>query len=169
MAYFLKKSNLKKGIYLQIYESFYDPERKGSAHRSYKALGYVNELIAKGIDDPVSFYKDEVKKLNQQLAEERGKVKARQISDETPEKFLGYFPLKSINEGLGVKKYLDLMQTATDFQFNIFSLMSSLIYARAVSPCSKSKTFEEVLPKLFESRDFSLNQVYSGLEYIGSE
>ena len=25
MAYFLKKSNLKKGTYLQIYESFYDP------------------------------------------------------------------------------------------------------------------------------------------------
>lgn len=44
MAYFLKKSNLKKGIYLQIYESFYGPLRKDSAHRSYKALGYVHEL-----------------------------------------------------------------------------------------------------------------------------
>lgn len=169
MAYFLKKSNLKKGTYLQIYESFYDPERKGSAHRSYKALGYINELIAKGVEDPISFYKDEVKKLNQQLADERRKAKTRQISDETPEKFLGYFPVKSINEGLGVKKYLDLMQTATDFRFNVFSMMSSLVYARVVSPCSKSKTFEDVLPKLFESRNFSLNQIYSGLEYIGSE
>ena len=27
MAYFLKKN--KKGVYLQIYESYYDPERKG--------------------------------------------------------------------------------------------------------------------------------------------
>lgn len=169
MAYFLKKSNLKKGTYLQIYESFYDPERKGSAHRSYKALGYVNELIAKGIDDPISFYKDEVNKLNQQLADERGKAKVRQISDETPEKSLGYFPLKSINEGLGVKRYLDLMQSVTDFRFNVFSMMSALIYARVVSPCSKSKTFEEILPQLFEARDFSLNQLYSGLEYIGSE
>ncbi len=169
MAYFLKKSNLKKGTYLQIYESFYDPQRKGSAHRSYKALGYVNELIANGIEDPISFYKEEVNKLNQQLADERNKAKARQIDDETPEKFLGYFPVKSIHEGLGVKKYLDLMQTATDFQFNVFSMISSLVYARVVSPCSKSKTFEDVLPKLFESRDFSLNQIYSGLEYIGSE
>ncbi len=47
MAYFLKKSNYKKGTYLQIYESFYDPERKGGAHRSYKALGYVHELQSK--------------------------------------------------------------------------------------------------------------------------
>ena len=25
MSYFLKKSNIKKGLYLQIYENFYDP------------------------------------------------------------------------------------------------------------------------------------------------
>ena len=47
MAYFLKKTNNKKGTYLQIYESFYDPERKGGAHRSYKPIGYVHELQAK--------------------------------------------------------------------------------------------------------------------------
>ena len=35
MAYFLKKTNNKKGTYLQIYESYYDPERKSGAHRSY--------------------------------------------------------------------------------------------------------------------------------------
>lgn len=32
MAYFLKKTNLKKGLYLQIYESFYDPVKKNTAH-----------------------------------------------------------------------------------------------------------------------------------------
>lgn len=51
MAYFLKKSNFKKGTYLQIYESFYDPERRDTAHRSYKAIGYVHELIEKGINE----------------------------------------------------------------------------------------------------------------------
>ena len=169
MAYFLKKSNLKKGIYLQIYESFYEPKRRNTAHRSFKALGYVHELIEKGIDDPISFYKDEVAKLNQLLAEERSKEKTRQISDETPEKLLGYFPLKNINDSLNVKQYIDLMQTATDFKFNVFSIMAVLIYSRAVCPCSKSKTFDEVIPKLFENYDFSLKQIYSCLEYIGSE
>lgn len=169
MAYFLKKSNLKKGMYLQIYESFYDPQRKGSAHRSHKALGYVHELQQKGIEDPISFYQAEVSQLNRQLAEQRKQAKELQISDETPEKLLGYFPLKSINEHLGVKPYIDLMQTAAGFRFSVFSMMSALIYARAVCPCSKSKTFEEVLPKLFERSSFSLNQLYSGLEYIGSE
>jgi len=49
----LKKSNVKKETYLQIYESFYDPNRGHTAHRSYKALGYVHELMEQGIDIPL--------------------------------------------------------------------------------------------------------------------
>lgn len=169
MAYFLKKSNYKKGTYLQIYESFYDPERKGSAHRSYKALGYVHELQAKGIDDPISFYQEEVSKLNQEFHAAQKAKKAQQISDDSPEKLIGYFPMKNINDKLSVKKYIDLMQTATDFRFNVFDMLSALVYARLVQPCSKSKTYDEVIPKLFDSYDFSLNQLYDGLEYIGCE
>lgn len=169
MAYFLKKSNYKKGTYLQIYESFYDPERKGGAHRSYKALGYVHELQAKGIEDPISYYKEEVVKLNQQRNAARATEKAKQISEDSPEKRIGYFPLKNINDKLSVKKYIDLMQTATDFRFNIYDMISALVYARLVQPCSKLKTYDEVIPKLFDAYDFSLNQLYDGLEYIGSE
>ena len=169
MAYFLKKSNYKKGTYLQIYESFYDPERKGGAHRSYKALGYVHELQAKGIDDPIAFYKEEVLKLNQELKAAKDAKKVRQISDDSPEKLIGYFPMKNINDKLSVKKYIDLMQTATDFRFSVFDLISALVYARLVHPCSKSKTYDEVIPKLFDSYEFSLNQLYDGLEYIGCE
>lgn len=169
MSYFLKKTNNKKGTYLQIYESFYDPARKGGAHKSYKAIGYVHELQEKGIDDPISFFSEEVQKLNQELQQKRQAERVRQISDESPEKFLGYFPLKNLNDSLGCKNYLDLMQTAADFRFNVFGMMSALIYARTVRPCSKLKTYDEVIPKLFESYDFSLDQLYSGLEYIGSE
>lgn len=169
MSYFLKKTNNKKGTYLQIYESYYDPARKCGAHRSYKPLGYVHELQEKGISDPITFYKEEIKKLNQELQQKKQAEKVRQISNDSPEKFLGYFPLKNLNDALGCKGYLNLMQTATDFRFNVFDLMASLIYARVVQPCSKSKTFEQVIPKLLEHYDFSLDQLYAGLGYIGSE
>ena len=169
MSYFLKKTNNKKGTYLQIYESFYDPARKGGAHRSYKAIGYVHELQEKGIDDPISYFSEEVQKLNQEHQQKKQAERIRQISDESPEKLLGYFPLKNLNDSLGCKNYLDLMQTATDFQFNVFDMMAALIYARVVQPCSKSRTYDEVIPKLFEPYNFSLGQLYSGLEYIGSE
>lgn len=169
MAYFLKKTKNKKGTYLQIYESYYDPERKGGAHRSYKPIGYVHELQASGIEDPITVFGEEVQKLNQEYKKKKQSEKERQISEESPEKLLGYFPLKNLNDSLGCKKYIDLMQTATNFRFNIFDMMSALIYARVVHPCSKLKTYIEVIPKLFEKHDFSLNQIYSGLGYIGSE
>lgn len=169
MSYFLKKTNNKKGTYLQIYESYYDPERKGGAHRSYKPIGYVHELQADGIDDPISYFREEVQKLNQEHKQKKLEQKTRQITDESPEKLLGYFPLKNLNDSLGCKKYIDLMQTAVNFRFNVFDMMSALIYARVVHPCSKSRTYDEVIPKLFDNFDFSLDQLYSGLEYIGSE
>lgn len=169
MAYFLKKTINKKGTYLQIYSSFYDPERGHTAHKAYRPVGYVHELQAKGIDDPVAFYKEEVLKLNQELKAAKDAKKAKQISDDSPEKLIGYFPMKNINDKLSVKKYIDLMQTATDFRFNVFDMMSALVYARLVYPCSKSKTYDEVIPTLFDSYDFSLNQLYDGLEYIGCE
>ena len=169
MAYFLKKTKNKKGIYLQTYESYYDPERKGGAHRSYKPIGYVHELQANGIEDPIAVFGEEVQKLNQEYKKKKQTEKERKISEESPEKLLGYFPLKNLNDSLGCKKYIDLMQTATHFRFNIFDMMSDLIYARVVHPCSKLKTYWEVIPKLFGTHAFSLDQIYSGLEYIGSE
>lgn len=169
MAYFLKKTNNKKGTYLQIYSSFYDPERGHTAHKSYKPIGYVHELQAKGIDDPIAFYKEEIIKLNQEVKVAKAVKKTKQISNNSPEKLIGYFPIKNINDKLSVKKYIDLMQTATDFRFSIFEMISALVYSRLVHPCSKLKTYDEVIPKLFDSYDFSLNQLYDGLEYIGCE
>ncbi|MBS5197888.1 MAG: IS1634 family transposase [Clostridiales bacterium] len=169
MAYFLKKTKNKKGIYLQIYESYYDPERKGGAHRSYKPIGYVHELQANGMEDPIAVFGEEVQKLNQEYKKKKQAEKERKISEESPERLLGYFPLKNLNDSLGCKKYIDLMQSATHFRFNIFDMMSDLIYARVVHPCSKLKTYWEVIPKLFGKHAFSLDQIYSGLEYIGSE
>lgn len=169
MSYFLKKTTNKKGIYLQIYESYYDQNRGYAAHKSYKPIGYLHELIEKGIKDPISFYKEEINKLNNQTKIEKNKNKIKLIDKETPEKLLGYLPLKIINDSLGVKKYIDLFQTINNYKFNIFDMMSSLIYARLIQPCSKSKTYEEVIPKLLTEHNYSLNQLYSGLEFIGNE
>ena len=58
MSYFLKKTNNKKGTYLQIYESYYDPTRKCGAHRSYKPLGYVHELQKKNNRSPMCLPKN---------------------------------------------------------------------------------------------------------------
>ena len=169
MSFFLKKTNNKKGTYLQIYQGFYDPDRGHAVQLSYKPIGYVHQLIAEGIEDPIAHFKLEVDKLNQQAALDKIEAKSKLISDESPEKYLGYFPLKNINDALGVRSHLNLLQTHYNFDFNAYELLSSLIYARFINPCSKYKTFHDVVPKLFDHYDYSLNQLYSALNFFGSE
>ena len=42
MRYFLKKTNIKKGEYLQIYISEYKRD-VGSRNRCFKSIGYISE------------------------------------------------------------------------------------------------------------------------------
>lgn len=163
MAYFLKKTPLKNRTYLAIYESFYSREKKGTAHRCYKSLGSVETLKANGLDDPIAFYQKEVDELN----ENRKSDAVRKISDKSPLLHLGYFPLKSIMEKLKIKKYVDFFKLTTNFEFDLYEMLSSLIYARAVNPCSKQRTFHEVLPCLYTPYHYSYDQLLDGLSYIG--
>ena len=52
MAYFLKKTKNKKGLYLQIYESHWDAGRGHTVNRSVRAIGYEHELREKGSATP---------------------------------------------------------------------------------------------------------------------
>jgi len=165
MAYFLKKTVTKNRTYLAIYESFYDPKKKGTAHKSYRSLGSLETLIEQGMADPIAHYQAEVDALNAARKEEG----VRLISEVSPMKHLGYFPLQSILRQLNIENYIDLYQYTTNFDFDLFSLLSSLIYARSVKPCSKRKTFHEVLPSLFESIDFSYDQLLDGIAFLGNE
>ena len=164
MAYFLKKTKQKNRTYLAIYESFYSHDKKGTAHKCFKSLGSVETHIENGIEDPLEYFQKEVDALNKAKTDSGTK----KISDKSPVLYLGYFALKSIMDKLKIKKYVDYFKLTTDFEYDLFELLSSLAYARSVSPCSKSRTFHEVLPSLFHSYDYSYDQLLSGLSFIGS-
>ena len=165
MAYYLKKTKLKGRTYLSIDESFYSHEKRGTAHRCYKALGSVETWTEKGIVDPISHFQKEVDALNQEKTVDN----TRKISDKSPVLYLGYFPLRSIMEKLQIKKYVDYFNLAHDFQYDLYELRSSLIYARAVHPCSKHRTFHEVLPNLYDSVHYSYDQLLDGLSFLGND
>ena len=165
MAFYLKKTKLKGRTYLSIDESFYSHEKKGTAHRCYKSLGSVESCRDNGIDDPISQFQKEVDSLNQHHSQ----MNARKISDVSPILYLGYFPFKAILQKLHVKKYVDYFHLTHDFQFDLYELISSLIYARAVNPCSKLRTFHEVLPNLYDTIHYSYDQLMDGLSFIGND
>lgn len=163
MAYYLKKTKLKGRTYLSIDESFYSHDKKGTAHRCFKSLGSIETLEANGMDDPIAYYQKEVDELNKKRKDDG----VRKISDKSPLLYLGYFPLKSIMDKLKIKKYVDFFKLTTNFKFDLYEMLSSLIYARSVNPCSKHRTFHEVLPCLYNSYDYSYDQLLDGLSYIG--
>lgn len=165
MAFFLKKSTLKGRTYISICESFYHPQKKGTAHKTYKSLGSVETWKENGIEDPISHFQKEVDALNQ----EKAKAGVRKISDKSPNLYLGYFPFKSILEKLRIKKYVDYFKLTNDFKYDLYELLSSLIYATVVNPCSKYRTFHEVLPELYESVSYSYDQLLDGLSFLGND
>lgn len=165
MAYFLKvtKPNGKDRKYLQIYESKYDSIKKGTIHKSYKALGYEDKLIESGIANPIEYYKKEVEELNKSFKSDR-EIKI----DKSPLRYVGHFPLVSIMNKLKIKDTVDLFKYTTDYSFDLYDMLSALIYARSVNPCSKYKTVNEVIPLLYGSYNFSYDQLLNGLSFFGN-
>ena len=163
MAYFLKKSKQKNRTYLAIVESFYSPEKKGTAHRTFRSLGSVETLMKNGIEDPIAHYSREVEQLNS-----RRRKEMKSIGDLSPMRNLGYFAVRSVMKSLDASGYIDLFSAVNCFKFSLSELVESLVFARIVSPKSKHKTFHEVLPLLFEERSFSYDQLLEGIEFIGN-
>lgn len=164
MAFFLKQ-NIKNGVtYYSIVNSFYDSSRGHTAHKTYKSFGSGKQLIDDGItDDVVSYLKEEVDKLNEQ---EKNK-KVPKIGVNSPYKYAGHFLVKSIIDKLNVEGIFNLYDLTTNFQFKLFDVLSALIYSRIILPCSKYKTYTEVIPHLDKKYQFSYDQLLSALGYFG--
>lgn len=165
MSYFLKKSTpTGKGLYLQIYESMYIPG-KGKRNRSYKAIGYVSDLIEKGITDPVAFYQREVDVLNEKLAQQ----KALQIGERSLSSNVGYFLSKALFDYLDMDDDLNYVASHFRTHYRFSEIMRALCYARIVCPGSKFKAFEKVIPELYGSPKFSYDQILDAVNFIGSD
>ena len=163
MAYFLKKCKKNNKEYLSIVNSFYDGSRGHTAHETYASYGTGAELINQGILDPVKYLEEKVNELNQ----EESLKKVRQISEVAPYKYAGYFLVKAVLDKLEVEKILNVYDLTTNYRFKLFDVLSSLIYSRVIKPCSKYKTFYEVIPYLADEYHFSYDQLLTGLSYFG--
>ena len=173
MSYFVKKTNNKKGLYIQIYLGDYDPDVGNTVQKSYKSIGYYDALVAAGDPDPIASAQKTVDELNRKRKLEKIKAKANvpKISRETSLlKNVGYFPLKMVMNELKVENVIRFLQKATrDFDFDIFEVMSSLVYARVVNPDSKRYTYQNVFPKMYNCPDVSYDQILECCEHLGGE
>ena len=165
MTYFLKKTKTRnKGVYLQIYCSYYI-SGKGKRNKSYKAIGYVDDLIKQGINDPIKYYQREVDLLNQ----DTDSRKRLEIGDTSPLKNLGYFLIKSLIDKLDVDNTLNIFTSQYKARFKMSDFVRTMIYSQIVSPGSKLKAFEKIIPSLYGVYNYSYDQILDTIEFIGSD
>ena len=165
MSYFLKKSiPSKKGLYLQIYRTNYVPG-KGNKNKSYQAIGYVSDLKAQGIEDPIKYALKLVKELN----EKNPSPRVKQVGENSVTKNLGYFLIKAVIDGLAVDKIMNTFTQQKHFKFKMSEFVRAMIYAQIANPGSKLKAYEKVIPNLYGVQTFSYDQILDGIEYIGQD
>ncbi len=163
MSYFLKKTKTKKGYYYQVYEGVHNPDKGYTTQKSIKVIGYHDKLKQDNIDDPLAYAKQIVKKME----EKRKTDKVKKISNDTPIKNVGYILPMSILNKLKIEKSFSYLTLGSKAKYSLYDVFVSLTMARIVSPCSKYKTYEEVIPTLLKDYSISYDQLLDGLEIIG--
>jgi transposase len=167
MAYFLRKENRKNGIYLQMYENYWDKKLKQGRSKHIRSFGFVHDLVSDDIPNPIAHYTEVVKQMEierQKLLNDDTRPRAFR---ERVEKNVGYFLVRSLISELDVKEVIDILASVCKFRFRVYDLLTQLIYSRIIYPCSKSKTVAEVFPLLYRNSLISEDQVYDGLYFIG--
>ncbi len=165
MSYFLKKTTpTAKGLYLQIYETNYIPG-KGKRNKSYKSLGYVIDLQSKGINDPISYYQNEVDLLNKELIQ----TNSLQISEISTASNVGYFLVKCLFDHLDMDNTINVVASTFKSRYKFSDMFRSLCYSQILSPGSKHKAFEKVIPSIYSSTHYSYDQILDAVNFIGSD
>ena len=116
MAYFLRKEKKKNGIYLQMYESYWDKEKKQPRSRNIESFGYVENLISEEMPDPIAFYNNYVKTKNISRANALAEETRPRAFSAALEKNIGHFLLHCLITELNVKETIDILASQMRFQ-----------------------------------------------------
>lgn len=140
-----------------------------------RKLGSPQEICTKyGVTDARAWAQAEVKRMNEEEAKGTQPVTVtfrpdRDIPLDEQRRFnVGYLFLQDIYYRLGMNKICKAIAVKHQFQYNLNSIMSKLIYGRILYPGSKLSTFEESM-KYIERPDFELHDIYRALSVIAEE
>ena len=109
MAYYLRLDHKKRGTYLQMYDRYWDKEKKQARSKSIQAFGYLEDLISDELPDPVAYYKEFVKRKNEERAASLAQENRPRAFSSPLEFYLGHFLLHTLLEELGVKETIDIL------------------------------------------------------------
>ena len=149
-------------IYLSFVQGYRDEFGKVK-QKTIQKLGYLDDL-KKQFDDPITHFKEEAKKISNNLLNEYTikNLQTQKIENDSKPKNLGYCVVKKVYKELGIQELLDDYQKKLKIDYNLNDILSLLVFMRIISPGSKKKAYEEK-DILFENYNFSLDDIYRSL------
>ena len=167
---FLKKTPTNRGLYLAITESYYDKDKKCTRQKTIEGLGYLEDL-KNSYPDPIAHFEQVIAERNN----ERKNTSTLPISidlsasmDKTEDnlKNVGYGILKQLYKDLQLDIFWRVKSRNRSFKYNTEEIFRLLVLSRILYPGSKKETYENRDIYFEEIDGFSLDDVYSCLDFI---
>lgn len=144
-----------------------------------RKLGTLEQLLSKHgptRDDVVAWAKNEVKLETEKYKKEKEAQTVlilfhadRQLDYDKQVFFRGgYLFLQSIYYQLQLNKTCRKLKQKYKFKYDINAILSDLIYARILEPCSKRSSYK-IASEFLEKPSYELHDVYRALDVLGSE
>lgn len=165
----------KKGnsISYYVHKTIYvDGKNKSLVLKRFGSEKYICETY--GVTDAKAWAQEQVEIMRKEEAEENAKITidfcvSKDLIENQQRCFNGgYLFLQDIYHHLGLDRISRAVAKKHDFQYNLNSILSRLIYTRILYPSSKLGTYEES-HKFIEQPDFELHQIYRALSVIAEE
>ena len=138
-------------------------------------LGNLDQVRAKaGDQDPYEWAKEYAERLTLEEREQSRQVLHRFSQsalipkDELQRYNGGYLFLQKIYSELKIKDICKAISRRGNYEFDLNSILSRLVYCRIINPLSKAATYE-YSQKLLEPPRFSLHDIYRALDVIADE
>lgn len=127
-----------------------------------------------GVLDAKAWAKEEVRKMNEEENEETPSFSIElnagtDLAMNDQRCFNGgYLFLQDIYYELGLDKICAAIRTRHDFDYNLNSILSRLLYTRILYPSSKLSAYKDS-QRFIEQPDFELHQIYRALSVLAKE
>ncbi len=166
MSVFLRQLHLKKGLYLVLMESNYDPKTKNAKQKVYQRVGYAEDFKDK-YADPVAYFKEEAARLSKVSSENYKQSKEEKIPRASLEKNLGHFLVSRVYEKFNMGAECSFQMHYKKSEYDLENVFRFLTFSQIVQPNSKIKEYAS-RDKFIDDFSFSEDQMYRAVNLIGS-
>lgn len=169
MSYFLKKTKTNKGIYYQIYDGNYNKEKRHVTQKSISVIGYHEDLLKKGIKDPLNYAQELVTKLEQERKEKARLSRIKTIDDLCDIKNLGTSFISSFLDSLNIELPINVFNYGRRVNYKLYDVMKFLIASQIYDPSSKLSEYNNLKDKFLFDSNFTYSNMLDALDVLGED